>query len=292
MNPEIPKIPEGGNTVTPSYSANYNGNKFILTHNNYQEEDIPKILSFFKNRCTKYILAKEIGKQGTPHLQGAFITKQKMKYRAIFNLFGFNCSLMNMKGTFEDNIHYCSKDNNVIICSEKIKKDIPGNNIESLTNLYPWQQSIINLIETKPNNRNIHWIYDKQGNKGKSSLCIHILQEYNDVLLFSKGKSNDISYQIINTNIIPKLCLFDISRTINGSISYSILEEIKNGCINTSKYEGGFKLFGSPHVIIFSNQLPDFHKLSLDRWKVYYINDTFELINYNIIEELIPNNIL
>jgi len=43
--------------------------------------------------------------------------------------------------------------------------------------------------------------------------------------------------------------------------------------IYSSKYEGGYKLFNSPHVIVFANAEPKYEALSGDRWKVFNIDE-------------------
>lgn len=268
---------------------NYRGNKFIMVHNNYSNEDIVQIGLFFEYYCSDFICAKEIGKTGTPHLQCAFITKKKMTYKQIMNITKIKCHFETMKGKWFEAWKYCIKEysntnHNICFSSKELpilKKDIPILEIKPLTNLYPWQKDIINIINTIPNDRTVYWIYDDTGNNGKTALTKHIYQEYNDVLIFSKGKANDIAYQICQSNFLPKLCIFDITRTMFENISYQALEEIKNGCINTYKYEGGFKIFPSPHLIVFSNSMPCIRKLTKDRWKIYTIENK-SLYEFNI----------
>lgn len=66
----------------------------------------------------------------------------------------------------------------------------------------------------------------------------------------------------------PKIIIIDIPRYNMDYISYGGMEEIKNGCFFSSKYEGGMVLMNSPHVIVFANQPPDEGMMSKDRWKV------------------------
>jgi len=49
---------------------------------------------------------------------------------------------------------------------------------------------------------------------------------------------------------------------------YSAIEEVKTGYIVNTKYETGVKLFDRPHVIVFSNYLPDGARLSSDMIQV------------------------
>lgn len=52
---------------------------------------------------------------------------------------------------------------------------------------------------------------------------------------------------------------------------YSIVEQIKNGHYETSKYRGSIVVTYSPHVVIFANFLPDVSKFTSDRWKLYMV---------------------
>ena len=51
-----------------------------------------------------------------------------------------------------------------------------------------------------------------------------------------------------------------------------ILENIKDGYATSSKYDNDVIKFKRPNtVIVFSNIIPDWGKLSMDRWKSYRI---------------------
>jgi len=47
------------------------------------------------------------------------------------------------------------------------------------------------------------------------------------------------------------------------------MEALKNGFISSSKYESCTKTFPVPHVIVFSNELPDENKFSSGRLKIH-----------------------
>ncbi len=57
----------------------------------------------------------EVGKDcGTPHIQGCVIWNEKKSFKAAQELLGGPCATFPMKGTFEQNIIYCEKDENVL----------------------------------------------------------------------------------------------------------------------------------------------------------------------------------
>jgi len=67
-------------------------------------------------------------------------------------------------------------------------------------------------------------------------------------------------------------------------VNYSAIESIKDGLATSAKYESTQLVFNSPHVFIFSNDLPQVHKLTLDRWKIFTIVNN-ELVR-TIVDEI------
>lgn len=114
--------------------------------------------------------------------------------------------------------------------------------------------------------RSIIWYTDIVGGCGKTAFCRYAIANVPDVLFVSSGSAKDILYQVIKTKRDPRIVIFNLPRTAEGAMSYSAIEQLKDGLLFSGKYEGGVKLFPPPHVIIFSNFFPDLSKLSLDRW--------------------------
>ena len=71
----------------------------------------------------------------------------------------------------------------------------------------------------------------------------------------------------------PRCLHFQFSTHIRGAVSYNAIEQLKDGLVFSSKYEGGVKMFNPPHVIIFANWLPDVKTLSEDRWNIVNIGE-------------------
>lgn len=136
-----------------------------------------------------------------------------------------------------------------------------------------YQKRLIDLIEQKPDNRKIIWVYDPLGNKGKTVLCKHLCCN-NNFLRLTNGKTNDISYVWKGQHIV-----FDFSRSQEEVINYGVLEDLKNGMITSYKYESCVKHYEVPHVLVMSNFLPNVKKMSLDRWLIYQINDLYDIID-------------
>lgn len=133
----------------------------------------------------------------------------------------------------------------------------------------PWQAKVLAALTQQPaDDRTIHWVFDQRGNQGKSRLANHLIMEHNAVEL--SGRVQDMAY-IYNRQPIV---IFDISRTQSDNMQhlYSFAESLKNGKIISTKYESRMKMFKTPHVVFFSNSMPDEGCWTVDRCKLWDLN--------------------
>lgn len=84
--------------------------KWCVTLNNYQDSDIHTIETVLTEICQYIIVSKEIGASETPHLQGYFETSTRKSLKALKKILP-TAHLEIARGTAEDNIKYCSKQN-------------------------------------------------------------------------------------------------------------------------------------------------------------------------------------
>jgi len=232
--------------------------QWCFTINNYTELELKHLVDALDSD-DKYIIGKEVGKEGTPHLQGYICFKQKKRLTAVKKING-RAHWEKCKGTQEDNIKYCSKDGNYIT-NIKIKKPLK---ILKEEQLYEWQKDIINIITDEPDDRTIHWYWEDKGNVGKTTFMKYLCAKYNAIPI--EGKKNDILF--CAAQFESELYIMDLERTMEEYVSYGAIEKIKNGCYMCSKYESKPIVRNCPHVIIFANFEPDYESLSQDRWHV------------------------
>lgn len=84
--------------------------RFVFTLNNYTETELESIKEFGKDKCRWMICAKEIGEEGTNHLQGGCLLISQTCFSTLKKYTGFNrAHLENMYGRPEDTLSYCSK---------------------------------------------------------------------------------------------------------------------------------------------------------------------------------------
>jgi len=118
-------------------------------------------------------------------------------------------------------------------------------------------------------------VYDPAGKCGKSKWSKYMMYHHNAAVLDYDTATN-LRYQVINAGA-KTLYILDASRCRPKSISecefYSALENIKNGCVRSNKYEGGSLMMMPPHVIVMSNQQPAMENWSADRLKIFNLTD-------------------
>lgn len=142
---------------------------------------------------------------------------------------------------------------------------------------YSWQRDAVTEFSqpvNKWNFRKIRWYVDFVGGCGKTTLSRYLYSTKPDCWLSCKdlGTSRDASTIVRNAlenGWTAHGITIDLPRSAeNHDRMYSYLEEIKDGFITATKYSGGSVVFPYPHLVVFSNWLPKFDKLSFDRWDI------------------------
>nr|WQH26039.1 MAG: replication-associated protein [Longfin eel circovirus] len=82
--------------------------RVCFTLNNYTEEDLRFIQKNFKSVSKYLIVGKEVGQNGTPHLQGFINLKKKTHFNSVKKLLP-RAHIDKAKGTDQHNKDYCSK---------------------------------------------------------------------------------------------------------------------------------------------------------------------------------------
>lgn len=138
--------------------------KWCFTLNNYTMEEYSSIRYLLSQNCDYGIIGKEIGENGTPHLQGylRFVTKQRPMAMFQNKRIHWECA----KGTHNQNIKYCSKDGEAWIY-DAVAEQMQLVNYEDM---YIWQRDIIDMCKEVPDKRSIHWFWSENGRVGKTEL--------------------------------------------------------------------------------------------------------------------------
>lgn len=281
---------------------------WCFTLNNFTLFDVEEYIRKFMSEdhgVNEYEVIPEIGESGTRHLQGCIQFKSKKGFNAVRKLLCNNNNgvlsqphIEKCKATYATNVLYCRKSveperweyyqkNKQIkskssnkrksakqIEKEELQKKIDDEKKLKLEEYYgdvswkPFQQHILDIIETKTDERSIYWIWEEEGNVGKSYLSEFIWLSFEGTLR-AEGKSDNISYaameMVKNEGVFPKIILCDIPRSKSNYLNSGMLETLKNGSITSGKYETGSMGCRYPHVIVFSNAHPSILNVSSDR---------------------------
>lgn len=265
-----------GNTRPPP-TKNIRSRKWCFTLNNWTEEEYKDLIRILDTKMAKYIVGKEIGEEGTPHLQGYFELINAMAFTTI-KKWNNRLHIEKAKGNTKSNLVYCKKGGEWV-CTFPLNREerILKNRYEGVM-WRDWQQKIIDICDSEPDDRTIHWFWETTGNVGKSFLCKYLVLKYDAIIC--EGKKADIFNQIKvwmdaheSDQTDPKVILADVPRTSIEYLNYGAIEQIKNGMCYSGKYEGGRLIFDHPHVIVFANSQPQRWNLSDDRWDITCIDE-------------------
>nr|CAE18130.1 replication-associated protein [Tomato yellow leaf curl China alphasatellite] len=132
-----------------------------------------------------------------------------------------------------------------------------------ISNLKSWQLRLRTLLDRAPDDRTIFWVYGPTGGEGKSTFARDLYR--NGSWFYTRGGSADnVSYQYIGC--LGNNIVFDIPRDKKDYLQYSLIEMFKDRLVVSNKYEPLMApLVNCIHVVVMSNFLPDFEKISSDR---------------------------
>ena len=257
-----------GNTGNSAAAKRPEAKGWFMTFNNYTNEDAEHVATMATTFCTKFRMQEEVGEEGTPHLQGSFLFKTKMR---LSQLKKWSPKIhWEITKNSEAAMEYCAKD--ATASGSKWSKGYPRP-VKILTQdqLFSWQREIENRIQEEPDDRKIYWYWGATG-IGKTTFCKYLSIKHGAIPL--SGKAADMKNGIIEYvkkhGDTPERIIIPIPKTFNLEyISYEGIEQVKDMYFYSGKYEGGVVCGNCPHIVIFANEPPaDTEKLATDRWVV------------------------
>jgi len=88
---------------------------WVFTLNNFTDEEVKDISGWNEEKGVQGVgYGKEVGENGTPHLQGFLVMKNKCSMSTVKKL-NSRMHLERMKGRLEQSITYCSKQDSLTI---------------------------------------------------------------------------------------------------------------------------------------------------------------------------------
>ena len=235
--------------------------------------DKDRICAMFQHIAKKWVFQEEISPSGFEHFQTLVcLTTKKRKTELIQTVANhLKCNPLNIQALISDKdfVAYCTKAETRV--NGPWSKGFPGvmsapPKLIKEEEFRPWQKTLVAEVDQETDDRTIIWYHDPLGSAGKTQLCKWLVH-HRGAFVFG-GKANDVSSRVVMMESDPKICICNIPRSHEQFVSYQSIEALKDGLVVTGKYEGGQKIFDSPHVIVFANFKPDMTQLSKDRWSI------------------------
>lgn len=241
--------------------------RWLFTWPNYPEDWVEQLEPVFEG-C-KWIGGYEIAPTtGTPHIQGYVefpLRVRPIGYKGAPKEIhwgdknGKPCKMPRYKCT-----EYCTKEKRGYEGNLKPPRACP------VIELYGWQLRAKEQFESEPAKRPIFWWWSVSGCRGKSDFARWLVQ---NGALICAGKAADMKYSIVKhhekTGEYPWAVVFDVPRSSAQYLSYTGIEEIKNGVFSSSKYESAPVEMPYCHVFVLANFPPVLDRddvMSVDRW--------------------------
>lgn len=248
------------------------------------------VLDSLKGIAKRFVFQREKGDTGYEHFQGRLSLQKKRRKNELLKLFGDDAPnylepTCNTEYTKGDAFYQTKVDTRVEgPWTEDDKPLYVPRQVREMQALRPFQQAIVNDINTW-DKRTINIVYCEGGNKGKSCL-VSYLRAYR--LGRALPPVNDYKDLLRMVCDLPTsgLYLFDMPRAMNKDKMYqfySAVETIKDGYAYDDRYNFREKSFDSPNIWIFCNVMPEPGLLSMDRWRVWDIDEEYNLVKKNNI---------
>jgi len=152
--------------------------------------------------------------------------------------------------------------------------------------LRSWQKTVQGWAQ-ETDDRSIKIILDKIGNSGKSIFSEYL--EYHklafemppmrcmeDIMQFCFSFKNQACYLVDMPRAMKKDKLGEF---------YAGLECLKNGVVYDKRYAGKKRRMDRPQIIVFTNTLPEWSLMSIDRWEAYEMQEDYSLNRLDISED-------
>jgi len=265
----------GGNTKPPPPSKKQRvsaSKRWCFTHNNPNENDLVEMVEMFTRLGFDYVIGREVGEGGTPHLQGyvrsSYVFRPMETLRLDFFPHWEKC-----KGDHDANVAYCTKDGdyvtNLDIKKPPIDMDVDKDDIIPWDDMFPWGRALVEMVSPGlPNklDRSIHWFWSKEGQMQKTEVSRYLCFYHNAVCI-QGGRKHVLA--VAYKNPAPIYILL-VPRTDEGFVSYASLELLKDSLYMSAfgTEATGMVNRKKPWVIVMANFSPDQRALSHDRWQI------------------------
>ena len=251
----------------------------------WDQDTIEKWRTFFKEYCKKWAFQNELSETGYDHGQGRFSLTSKKSFdilKALMDangLNGYHLSPTSSATAKSGDLFYVMKADTrkagPWTDKDTEEEKLMTRQLAKIKELYPYQKSIVEYLKTWED-RKILCIVQPSGDVGKSGFCEYL--EYHD-LAFEIPLMNDMQDIMQCVMGLPKkwtaftIDMPKASKKDKLAPFFAGLECLKNGVVYDKRYAFKKRRMDRPHLIVFTNTLPDVALLSEDRWDFRMIRE-------------------
>jgi hypothetical protein len=313
-------------------------NRIVFTLNNWSLDEYQQLTStltcFLSSKQLVYgIIGQEVGKNGTPHLQGFIHLDQSFlksvggtvsKWKSLLPALQ-RAHLESAYGSDVESQRYCSKEGTsvefgtpclkvkdvwtkiaeatslsevleldamtYVKCFSQVERIVSMNKMKmrsppSVPSLRLWQSELLWRLMNQ-NDRQILFVVDRHGARGKSTFARYLRATYGEEVFYTAGgKSADIAFALssqdkLNFESHVKYMIVDLPRQLTLQFApWSIIEGVKNAMFFSGKYQSIQHILLEPlKVVVFTNHpVDDYrHMLTPDRWSVIDLDDEYAI---------------
>lgn len=147
---------------------------------------------------------------------------------------------------------------------EYFKDQIPAPEVAG-HELRPWQAALNCKLNLPTNDREIIFVVDPHGNKGKTWFSKMYCNLHKNAQILESSKKADMAYTVRQD---IRVLFISCTRTQCEYLQYGFLESVKDQLVFSAKYESTMKYMPPCHVVVMMNQDPDMFALSKDRYHI------------------------
>ena len=264
--------------MAPIRNSRARARAWCITLNNPTEDDLEKYRTFpWRAEAAHFVAQLEAGDGGTPHLQAYVYWRSAKTMRATKERFGDRCHVEKARGTKQANFVYCTKPDGRLDGPWYFGFPRPR---RLPTEWRPWQTHATQLATAEPDDRTIYWIWEPTGGTGKSKLQLYWTQLFNAVLVNGNARDAKCGIKALWGKDSPTgppeqpVIMVNLPRNTQKPELWNTLEQLKDGIFFSGKYEPAMVTLPELHVFVFANEPPEQCSLSIDKLRVYRIDES------------------
>ena len=268
--------------------------------------------------ASKFVFQLEEGESKIPHFQIRLNLMNKMRAAPLLKLIFKSLNITDKKAFIHISptslgVHKHKNFNYVMKLDGRIAgpwADTDFNNDENKfvideligineSHLRPFQKSLLEMSKIK-DRRCIDYIFDEKGNNGKGFFSdymelhegAYVLPSIDDYKLIIQDVHNVVSDRIKKYGSAKrdiKLFILDMPRIFDSnhmSNMIGAIETIKGGRVKDFRHKSSdVVVFNKPRIFIFTNKAIDTTLFSKDRYKIWRINENYELVPHVFLEK-------